>query len=76
MASKRRLRRRQCERKQAYSKDQAFRIAVKLRNGQAPGRRAVDAYQCPLCGQWHVGHRPQKTQFSISDRKRNAEKQA
>lgn len=68
MASKRRQRRRKCERKKKYTKDQAFNVAVKMRS-KMTGQR-IDAYPCPVCGSWHVGHRPWKVQQQISSRRR------
>lgn len=67
MASKRHLRRHQCERKEKHSKDEAFAIAVKMRRSKG---QTLDAYQCPFCGNWHVGRRNRKVQQTISARRR------
>ena len=68
MASKRRQRRRGCERKVKYDKDTAFNIAMSMRS-RYPGQ-SVDAYPCDVCGDWHVGHRPNRVQNKINSRRR------
>jgi len=47
MSSKRRLRRKNCERKRRYGKDEAI---VEAR------RRHMRAYPCKFCGGFHIGH--------------------
>lgn len=69
MASKRRKKRRVCTRKVKYTKDQAFKVATAMR-AEYDGR-VIDAYPCPVCGQWHVGHRPRKVQQRISQRRKS-----
>lgn len=60
MASKRRLRRRKCTNKVRYATEQAARSASAglARHEQALGlnSRWINAYRCPHCGGWHVGH--------------------
>lgn len=68
MASKRRQRRKACEKKKKYDKQTAYAVALKMRHAK-PGQR-IDAYLCPLCKQWHVGHRPYRVQQAISARRR------
>ncbi len=59
MASKRRLKRRACERKIKHKSRGAAFAAIKamwLRYGT--GARGVQPYRCSHCGAWHVGHEP------------------
>lgn len=52
MASKRRLRRRQCGDKTPMTEDAAWSLA------RARWKQGVrfHAYRCPFCKHWHVGH--------------------
>lgn len=55
MASKRHLRRKQCERKRRYdSEDAAWRAARSLRRAKAETN--IEAYPCQHCRGYHVGH--------------------
>jgi hypothetical protein len=53
MSSKRRLRRRSCERKRRYDRLAAIKRAKSLRHRSA----SYHAYECAFCGGWHVGRR-------------------
>lgn len=54
MASKRRVRRQKCGFKQRHATEaEAVAHATSLRYAGSPG---VQAYRCPFCHQWHVGH--------------------
>jgi hypothetical protein len=54
MASKRRIRDRQCRQKVMYlSRQKAEAEAFRLR--QATGEK-IQAYRCYWCKKWHVGH--------------------
>lgn len=55
MASKRRLRRKQCESKRAYP---TIEEAQQVRNRQAyyEGGRDINVYKCQFCGLWHLAH--------------------
>jgi len=52
VASKRRLRRRQCRRKTRYSSKQEAR--------QAGLRPSLVIYKCPFCTGYHAGHKPRR----------------
>jgi len=55
MASKRRVRRRTCGDKQAFSQQGeavAFLISYKRRTAEYN----IRTYKCPFCHQWHIGH--------------------
>lgn len=55
MSSKRRLRRKRCERKTRFAeKEGALGAARHTRT--ATGSGPMSAYECPWCGGWHVGH--------------------
>lgn len=71
MASKRRQRRHGCQRKRKLVKDEAFRIALTMRQRQPPGEPPYDAYPCTACGHWHVGKRPRQVQQSITSRRKH-----
>jgi hypothetical protein len=51
MSSKRRIRRKQCDGKHRYSKEEAEEEA-KLK------RWPYHAYKCSFCKGWHIGRRP------------------
>jgi predicted RNA-binding Zn-ribbon protein involved in translation (DUF1610 family) len=55
MASKRRIRRKECEQKKRYEHEAHARIVA----CQARYRThdAIAAYKCPHCSGWHIGHR-------------------
>jgi hypothetical protein len=56
MASKRLIRRRQCGDKVAHqTKADALRLVNVL--WRKDGGR-MNAYRCPWCHKWHVGHKP------------------
>jgi hypothetical protein len=65
MASKRRLRRRQCLGKRSYLNEQAANVIAKDMMGQ--GRCYVHSYHCSACGSWHVGHPPKGFSKSRAD---------
>jgi hypothetical protein len=57
MASKRRIRRQQCGRKIKYhTRHEAATAAYKSEQKFKDGW--MDAYKCPFCKCWHVGHTP------------------
>jgi hypothetical protein len=57
MASKRRLRRKECEGKRRYvSPGEAQTAADGLRG--VGGGAYIEPYQCDFCNAWHIGHRP------------------
>ena len=70
MASKRRVRRHQCQRKRQYTKNEAFSAALRLRKQMKPGGKPLDAYPCDFGPHWHVGHRPKAVQQSITSRRK------
>jgi hypothetical protein len=71
MASKRRQRRHACQRKRRLAKDDAFNIAVAMRQKQPPGEPPYDAYPCGQCGTWHVGKRPRQISQAIRSRRKS-----
>lgn len=58
MASKRRIRRNKCEGKVRHeTMDQAKSAAFRLREHEGyHGAWRAQAYHCPFCGGFHVGH--------------------
>lgn len=68
MASKRRLRKRQCEGKIRYTTmEQAIAQAKNLRRRSGI---VYDAYKCPhACGGFHVGRRTDKVNHTIKTRR-------
>lgn len=56
MASKRRVRRKSCEKKVRHNTAHAAHLALKktveFRGYSGP----MNVYQCQFCGGWHVGH--------------------
>lgn len=56
MASKRRVRRKSCEKKVRHKTSHAAHLAlkktVKLHGYSGP----MNVYECSFCGGWHVGH--------------------
>lgn len=66
MASKRRIRRRECDRKVVLSQDEAVSRANAL------GRKShcrMSAYRCRFGNHWHVGHMPFWLRQSIRDKR-------
>lgn len=58
MSSKRRIRRSQCGRKVRHPDEATARRAIhklRLAYGDAP-LGYMNAYRCPHCGGWHIGH--------------------
>ena len=66
MASRRAERRRACERKKRYERDEAVKVMVQLRR---KGEPHMNAYHCRYCGGWHVGHLPKKLRIIRSQQK-------
>lgn len=58
MASKRNLRRKSCEGKVRHQNKDGAIIAMKKLNKARGHQGQLHAYQCPFCGQWHIGHAP------------------
>lgn len=57
MVSKRRLKRKACERKIKHKSEGAAFAAIRsmwLRYGI--GARGMQPFRCSHCGQWHIGH--------------------
>jgi predicted transposase YdaD len=64
LASKRALRRRNCDRKTHYdSRDRALDVKHLL-----PFGGQLDAYRCQFCGGWVLGHRPGYYRDNINKR--------
>lgn len=60
MASKRRLRRKTCERKKRYvSKEECVKVMREVNSKNSFSER-LSAYKCKLCNGWHFGHTPMK----------------
>ena len=45
-----------CPRKKGYAGRQAALQAIRFLKHRT-GERGLQAYGCPVCGLWHVGHR-------------------
>ncbi len=62
MSSRRRVRRRECTRKRAYSSEEEARRVVRSFRRSLPAYdgRWLYPYRCPWCRQWHIGNRPGK----------------
>lgn len=56
MASKRRLRRKECTGKTRYA-DQAAAVRVMIR-AKERGEKNLNTYRCARCSGWHIGHKP------------------
>ena len=57
MSSKRRIRRNQCGRKVRHADEAAARRAIwKLAQAYGGGLGYMNAYRCPHCSGWHIGH--------------------
>ncbi|MFV0678969.1 hypothetical protein [Ottowia sp.] len=57
MSSKRRIRRNQCGRKARHPSEAGAKVAIaKLRRAYGGAIGYLNAYKCPHCGAWHVGH--------------------
>lgn len=54
MSSKRRVKRKQCERKVAYPSE--YMASLACDNLRKQGEIAVHVYSCLFCRKWHVGH--------------------
>lgn len=63
MASKRRLRRRSCERKVRHESASGAWIARKHTTADKQERALLDVYACRFCKGWHVGHRKGSGRF-------------
>lgn len=60
MASKRRLRRRSCERKRRYASEASARSALLRTNRLSEFPRLMVPYRCRFCNGWHFGRQAQK----------------
>lgn len=58
MASKRRLRRKQCEGKIRYASTESAVNGIRLLHRKYGHRGQLKAYRCPFCRYWHIGHAP------------------
>lgn len=63
MASKRRLRRKACEGKRKYSREEAATAARRLAFDKST---RVNEYNCPHCPFWHVGHPPKRMKAAMN----------
>ena len=60
MASKRRLRRKQCEGKRRYATQSDAQAQADRARG-VDGGTYIARYLCEFCNGWHIGHRPGAT---------------
>jgi hypothetical protein len=58
MASKRRQRRHDCERKKRYDHESHAKLVAA--NARYRTHDVIAAYKCPYCSGWHIGHRSAK----------------
>lgn len=68
MASKRRLRRKQCG-KHSFPDEKTANTACLIARKER-GQR-LHAYRCNFCPTWHIGHIPARVRQSINARRRN-----
>jgi hypothetical protein len=72
VASKRRLRRKQCEGKVRYaSQEAALTVIRRLRSKGGKDDGHLSPYKCPHCGGIHFGHTPWHVQQAMRDRRRS-----
>jgi hypothetical protein len=58
VSSKRRLRRKRCERKVRHGSAAAGMAAIDRMRGLGRVDGHMSVYRCATCGGWHVGHTP------------------
>ncbi|EAY0359032.1 hypothetical protein B2J38_16715 [Salmonella enterica] len=58
MASKRRLRRKQCSGKIRFASAEDAVRRIQILHRKYGHRGQLQAYHCPFCKGWHVGHAP------------------
>lgn len=58
MASKRRLRRKQCAGKNRHKTHEAALIEIRMIRKRYGHQGQVNPYRCPFCGAFHIGHTP------------------
>lgn len=58
MASKRHLRRKQCEGKARHTTAAGAFIAIRKLHQKHGHRGQMGVYRCPHCGKYHIGHQP------------------
>lgn len=56
MASKRRLRRRSCERKVKHPSAAAASATIKSLHARKGYQGRLDVYRCRFCSSYHIGH--------------------
>lgn len=66
MASKRRLRRHTCGRKQRYPTQTAACAAIRIQRHKWV--QHMTPYHCPWCHGWHIGRTPQRVIAQIQQR--------
>ncbi len=70
MASKRNLRRKNCEsKKQFASRTEAFRT-IRWMQHKEPDNDWLNAYVCRYCGAWHIGHLPGHIRLQLIERRK------
>lgn len=69
MASKRRIRRKQCEGKKRYSDKEECEYTMRKVRKKNPSWQRLNTYKCKFCKGWHFGHTPKKVIKQIKGRK-------
>lgn len=69
MASKRRIRRKQCEGKKRYLNREDCTFAMFKVNKKNQSWHRLNTYKCKFCKGWHFGHTPKKVVEYINKRK-------
>lgn len=69
MASKRRLRRKQCGDKVKFATSKEAENAAKFRSKDS--KAWIASYKCQFCGFYHIGHPPKNVRMSIMARLEN-----
>jgi rubrerythrin len=61
MSSRRRLRRRACQGKVQHATREAAHVEIRrIARTKWAYRPGLQAYRCPFCGHFHVGHPPRR----------------
>lgn len=69
MASKRRIRRRQCNNKKRFeTSGEAGYLAYKLMSNGKDRGSVVHVYRCKFCGGYHVGHMQRGTKNTLREK--------
>lgn len=68
MASKRRLRRKACSGKRRYATAIEAEQAIRRLRYETKTLARMNAYRCPFCNKFHIGHTPYYVHKAITSR--------